>query len=136
MRFLVSFLLIGLLLSKSIYGFVCQINYLVNQKEITRLECENKNRPEMHCNGKCYLAKQLQKADEDLAEKKSENTKNLPSLKIIESEGFINHDFSFGLISSTSIENRKNKPIKNLKKYSFLYLNSFFHPPCINYSTI
>jgi uncharacterized protein YlzI (FlbEa/FlbD family) len=39
------------------------MNFYLNQKEIAAIECENKDRPEMNCNGKCYLAKQLEKAD-------------------------------------------------------------------------
>jgi hypothetical protein len=36
----------------------------VNRDFITANFCENRNKPEMHCNGKCYLKKQLQKANE------------------------------------------------------------------------
>jgi hypothetical protein len=27
--------------------------------------CVNKSRPELHCDGKCYLAKQLEKAEQE-----------------------------------------------------------------------
>lgn len=38
--------------------------YNFNKQAITQQLCENKSRPEMHCEGKCYLSKQLKKAEE------------------------------------------------------------------------
>lgn len=32
---------------------------------ITEKLCINKNNPNLHCNGKCYLSKQLKKAEEN-----------------------------------------------------------------------
>lgn len=45
------------------------VDYQVNKARITRLYCVNKARPTLHCNGKCYLAQQLRKAEN--AEKKA-----------------------------------------------------------------
>jgi hypothetical protein len=39
--------------------------YELNKKEITEKLCVNKNKPNMHCNGQCYLGKQLKKAEEN-----------------------------------------------------------------------
>jgi hypothetical protein len=39
--------------------------YQVNKKEIAAKLCVNKNKPMMHCDGKCYLGKQLKKAEEN-----------------------------------------------------------------------
>ena len=39
------------------------LNWKINQDRITEKYCENKNRPELECDGKCYLAKQLRKLD-------------------------------------------------------------------------
>lgn len=75
MRILGTIFLLTVLLSKTIYSVFWQVNFHLNQKEIVRMECENKNRPELHCNGKCYLAKQLQKAEDQLDEKR----KSLPN---------------------------------------------------------
>jgi hypothetical protein len=40
-------------------------DYLINQKQIAQTFCENKNKPAMHCNGKCHLMKEMKKAAED-----------------------------------------------------------------------
>jgi hypothetical protein len=38
--------------------------YNVNKQAITEKLCVNKAKPELHCDGKCYLGKQLKKAEE------------------------------------------------------------------------
>ncbi|RAJ05167.1 hypothetical protein LX64_02321 [Chitinophaga skermanii] len=40
------------------------LEYNLNQAYIAANLCENKNKPQMHCNGKCHLKKQLNKATE------------------------------------------------------------------------
>jgi hypothetical protein len=39
----------------------------INQGEIIKTECINRFKPMMHCNGKCYLYRQLKKAADDEA---------------------------------------------------------------------
>ncbi len=63
-----------LLLSISYQSFVklgIVIWYQVNKEYVARNLCENKNRPEKKCCGKCYLNKQLNKADKGTAESTS-----------------------------------------------------------------
>lgn len=38
------------------------LDYQARKAEITRLFCVNKDKPRLHCNGKCHLVKQLRKA--------------------------------------------------------------------------
>jgi hypothetical protein len=35
--------------------------YKVRKEYVATVLCENRSKPSMHCNGKCYLAKQLKK---------------------------------------------------------------------------
>ena len=37
------------------------IEYAFNQDYIIEFLCVNKEKPKLHCNGKCYLAKQIEK---------------------------------------------------------------------------
>ena len=39
--------------------------YQINKNEIAAKFCVNKNKPMMHCDGQCYLGKQLKKAEEN-----------------------------------------------------------------------
>jgi hypothetical protein len=133
MRFLFSVLFIAILLSKTAYSVFWQVNFYLNQKEIADKECENKNRPEMHCNGKCFLAKQLKKAEAELESQKEKQEGSFSHLKVIESPIFI---------SSTAIYFELNLDKLVQKKSFFKYKNSylfeldsnFFHPPCANFN--
>src|SRR5688572_29795100 len=40
------------------------VYYHLNKALIIRQLCENKDNPTLHCNGRCYLSKQLKKAEE------------------------------------------------------------------------
>ena len=40
------------------------IYYHLNKTYITHQLCENRSNPKLHCNGHCYLSKQLKKAEE------------------------------------------------------------------------
>jgi hypothetical protein len=35
--------------------------FLINQANISKTLCENRNQPKKHCEGKCYLKKQMTK---------------------------------------------------------------------------
>lgn len=131
MKILKTILLIGILLSKLIYSTFWQINFRINQLEITALECENKNRPELKCNGKCYLAKQLKKADDELTAKKDQQQHSFPSLKISESTCFLS-DATFEInFTNVILEKSLKSFVLYSNKYSFDYHQQFFHPPTI-----
>lgn len=51
--------------------------YEINKTSITKQYCENKNRPQMHCNGRCFLRKQLLKLNDTT---KIEAPASFPSL--------------------------------------------------------
>jgi hypothetical protein len=38
--------------------------FVLNSDYVARVLCENKNRPELHCNGQCILARKLKAAEE------------------------------------------------------------------------
>lgn len=40
------------------------LNYEINKTEIAETKCENKDKPELHCDGQCYLSKQLKQAEQ------------------------------------------------------------------------
>jgi hypothetical protein len=45
----------------------------INQKYIAAELCVNRNRPELHCNGKCYLMRKLKQAEQKEKAHESEN---------------------------------------------------------------
>jgi hypothetical protein len=61
-RFL-AFFLTALMLLQTLGQEVLVVNYQLNKARITELYCINKARPQLKCNGKCHLAKQLRKTN-------------------------------------------------------------------------
>ncbi|GAB4011924.1 hypothetical protein GCM10028808_26780 [Spirosoma migulaei] len=76
---LVYILLIATLLpTVSQWGTIAY--YHANKDYIARVLCENRDKPQLHCDGKCYLAKQL-KAQQERQDK--DMTARLQHLPII-----------------------------------------------------
>ena len=123
-------ILLLLLSSKLVYSFFWQVNFYINQQEIVRLECENKDKPLMKCNGKCYLAKQLQKAEDELNVKKSKQEQSKNTIKLMEVSAFIapqkiafSSNFSFQIETTNFVSYSKN--LLSGATYPI------FHPPCL-----
>ena len=70
------------------YGFIIvrpaipMADYVINYKHISQDLCENKDKPWMHCNGKCHLKKEIKKVMGD--DNPNRKTTNLPQLKLKE----------------------------------------------------
>ncbi|WP_353723083.1 hypothetical protein [Dyadobacter sp. 676] len=60
----ISLSLLGLMLIKVWVIPLLYLDYEIRREYIAANFCENKNRPQMHCNGKCYLAKRIASLDE------------------------------------------------------------------------
>lgn len=52
------------ILSQILLNVGLGVYYHINKAYIAQKLCENKNNPSIHCNGHCYLTKQLKKAEE------------------------------------------------------------------------
>ncbi|WP_420149118.1 hypothetical protein [Spirosoma sp.] len=56
--------------------------YHANKEYIARVLCQNRDKPQLHCDGQCYLAKQL-KAQQDKQDKETtERVQNTPILQL------------------------------------------------------
>jgi len=101
------------------------IEYVVNYEYITKSLCVNKEKPQMQCNGKCHLMKELAKA--------AETEKPISSDKKINAKQFVEELFFQDLTALI------NQPVYTLHKqrvasnYSNLYCyevdHFVFHPP-------
>ena len=63
MKKLLAILLAFSIISQNLVNVAIGIYYHVNKEYISKQLCENRNNPQIHCNGHCYLSKQLQKAE-------------------------------------------------------------------------
>ena len=96
------------------------LNYQVNKEYISKNLCENKDKPQMKCCGKCHLRKQLAK------EEKKENTPFSQNMKVKFEMQFVSEN-SYAVVSTY-------KKITELNSdYSFFIPTSpstfIFHPP-------
>jgi hypothetical protein len=64
MKQILSIFLIFALLIQPISKVWIIVSYQIYQEKITQEFCENIDKPELECNGKCYLKKQLAKDQE------------------------------------------------------------------------
>jgi len=97
------------------------IEYALNQDYIAEFLCINKNKPELQCNGKCHLLKEIEKQQE---------SNPLTSLGI----SLENYPIGFVDILKISpfelfISSTENKNIFQKDLYCFNYNFSAFQPP-------
>lgn len=96
--------------------------YIINYDYIVTNRCENKNRSQLQCDGKCYLAKMLAKENgqqEDNPFESHQLNSELVQLVYITLEG---SNFYIPIIGYGTKQNT-------------LYLNKKNTPPCINQPT-
>jgi len=75
--FIASLLLFAIMLpTLSPWGTVAYFN--INRNYIARVLCENRDRPQLNCNGKCYLAKKLKQQQDKKDKETTEQVYNTP----------------------------------------------------------
>jgi hypothetical protein len=78
--------------------------FKANQAYVAQTLCENKAKPTSNCKGKCYLAKQLKKADgESQTQKTPALPQGLKEIKEAETESLLNISFAAMVNTTTSI---------------------------------
>jgi hypothetical protein len=115
-----------LMLSLSCQCFVklgIVIWYECNKAYVAKNLCENRNRPEKKCCGKCYLNKQLKKAETGSSGNSTVPDKwNLGEVALYIAPPVYN-------ITSVFFEDKSRAPLCNESVLSFDPLNDIFHPP-------
>ena len=114
------------IMAKDITSLSWNIWYLANKDYVAKELCVNKARPKMKCNGKCHLAKQLQKLEEPQPKKAPVSPK---PLKLKELEWTIT-SVEILPATETSVSDEKTLTYWNeLKKAPRSFSNTIFHPP-------
>lgn len=101
--------------------------YEANKDYITQNFCENLDRPELNCCGKCFLKKQLKTVD------KHDRSAGDTNLKVERVDNFIcvlPAVFSLAVSGRMMMEDAAPTPIVS-NRYSRLVPVSIFHPPAL-----
>ncbi len=93
-RHIALFLFFLISLKTLVVPFV-YLDFELRKEHIIQTLCENRYKPQLHCDGKCYLAKQLQKVAEGHA--RDEAQKQSDSVKRVMQEVFDETHFDFAL---------------------------------------
>ncbi len=103
------------------------IDYVINYDYISKVLCENKAKPELKCNGKCHLMKELAKASEDekpINSDKKDNSKH-------EIELLYCNEFSEINFRQIYFHNKTSVGDNYANLYFHTVSCSVFHPPTI-----
>lgn len=100
------------------------VDYVVNYEYISKVLCENKAKPELECNGKCQLMKELAKAAEEEKPLSSDKKNTTPVFEILFFQEI--NDFKW-----TQVYFQDRNTTFNHYSDLYFYLNSdaVFHPP-------
>jgi hypothetical protein len=124
-----AFCMISLFVSNTLIKAGLFVNYQINKAEITRKYCENKAKPMLHCNGKCYLAKQLAK---EQAKEEQSNKIDFGKSKIETSEFTLNQQWFFETYSEKgTLGLPSKKDFYYTVKRSDKHTDAIFHPPTV-----
>lgn len=84
MRIFTAIALVLALVSQFLYQLDCYVLFKINETYIANELCINKAKPELHCNGKCFLKKKVKEArdkqDKELQKDKSFSFVNFDNL--------------------------------------------------------
>lgn len=117
-----TLLLCGLLFMRVMVAPVIFLQYEFNKEYIIKNYCVNKNRLQLHCDGKCYLAKKLKAAEQ--------NEENQSKIQVFNLLIEVFHETSLNLIPlrlTTQLKTTPNFSYGNIYQYDFLF--SMFKPP-------
>lgn len=102
------------------------LEYMLHYDYIVKELCENKAKPEMKCNGKCHLMKELAKASDNespTSESKKTSHQEYEVLFLEEFTTVVILNLNF------SIQKETNSNYSNL--YFHQISNAVFHPPTV-----
>lgn len=99
------------------------INYAVNYDYIVDNLCENKAKPEIMCNGKCYVSKQLARSNQEQSTQNSQKI-TAPTIDVF----LTTEEFKF-FVSDISFAHSHSISTFCTDFYNSILYTNIFHPP-------
>lgn len=121
MRGIVAVLLIFVMLMQTFSKTIIFTSFKINQDYIARNLCENRDKPEKECCGKCLLRKQMQKDEQKQDSRLPSSQKNFDELVWMSETHVSDHLTSF-FSHEILFQNFFDKTISPFRK-------GIFHPP-------
>lgn len=78
MRSFIAYVLLFAVMLPTLSPWGTVAYFHVNRTYIAKVLCENRDRPKLNCNGKCYLAKKLKQQQEKKDKETTERVSNTP----------------------------------------------------------
>ena len=104
------------------------LDYIVNYEFIVTELCENVEKPELKCNGKCHLAKELAKVSESEKPISTDKKQHMHQEdEILFFTQFKDYEYSLNFCFLA-----KGKAVFYQDLYKSVALYSIFHPPIFN----
>lgn len=120
MKKALTYVCIFLLLSVTAGKSLLYVNYLLQKKYIAAYLCENRNKPVLDCEGKCFLNKVMDEAGEQ--EKKINLNLESEAGLVTETDSDFLFDISLPSRKTTSYFSFQSNPLTG-------YLSAVFQPP-------
>lgn len=129
LKAIVHILLIVLITAQTIKSVLVFVAFKWNQNKIALTLCENKTRPELKCDGKCYLRKQINKQqkskDTPLIVKRGQSFDFFVEQEVLE-QFFVIPEFPIKIVAST-----QKCITTHLTLVSRLVVSKLFRPPAL-----
>ncbi len=119
---LFAFFIIAALIVQGSGRLFILINFKLHQAYIASTLCENRDKPEMKCNGNCHLKKELRKNDE------REQKQQPPNIELREVLMVLPECTSFNLSAGCMQSKNQNSTAQRNKLLTGI-LPAIFHPP-------
>ena len=116
-----ALLLLLAFMAMSFSQAVVEVNFYANQATIAKTLCENRDKPMMHCNGRCQLCKRLAKQDNQDKDNPERKAENRNEVLFSPEKGSLLTSPSIDLISSLYSAMTSGKPVDRA--------SAIFHPP-------
>lgn len=118
---IILYLFLLTMLFRTFYAQLHYTFYLLDKETYVELFCENKEKPDLHCDGKCSLNKSSGEA--------SETNHDIPErITMLSFPDFISND-EFEIETLTQCDRIDNQYANTFSFYNFLYLDNQKEPP-------
>jgi hypothetical protein len=118
MKKIVAILVFAGIMLQSLSKAVIIMQYYANKDYIAKNLCENRDKPQMHCEGKCCLKKRLEK------------DQNAPTSSQKDKQDVVLYCFTAGIhIAYSFFPEEKVKYFSHNDLATYTYSSAVFHPP-------